>query len=458
MKHLTVPSMGKLWPHYPHAVLAGGLCFTSEIAALSPEGGAMECWTEVDGGRPSVPDFPVADPVAEAVGVQSWVGWKQMQAIFRAAGGDLTDLLRERYYFKQKRYFPILEKARIAQQPKDPCPSVGIGATAIDPHDRLWATLEAVGVARGEWPDGQRSMLRFSGGLGPLPTYNTAVEAGPYIFCSGQSPIDTTKPGIPLIKGFDDVPPEGRFMQANRSHTDFRNGPIAAQTWFVYNRRKEQMEAAGLRNEDIVNMTVFLQDMRDFYTFHEVHQRFFPERSVALTVTEFPEVGHKGTLIETEVTAVRGARPRKTVHEVPGYRPRHHTALAVVAERLIFITGQTGCIQNDRWPASGPGDLDSGLRPVAAGLSRICGRPEAVCQAILIFERLRAILAQLDRDLSALAKMNLFVTSFDDLAAFELVCARYLPGERPAFTCVRIPNVGPVPGSRFCLEAIGVVE
>jgi len=458
MKHVSLSSVAKLWPSYPHAVVAGGLCFVSEVAALTPDGRPIERWSQLVDGRPPSPEFPVADPVAEAVGAQSWGGWKQVEAILKSVGGDLTDLLRERYYFKQKRYFPILEKARIALQPNEPCPSVGIGASAIDPDGELWTSFEAVGIARAYWPHGPRTMLRFSGGLAPLPTYNTAVEAGPYVFCSGQSPIDTTKPGIPVIRGFDDVPEEGRALQVHRSHTDFRNGPIAAQTWFVYNRRKEQLEAAGLRNEDIVSITVFLQDMKDFFTFHEVHRHFFGERTVALTVTEFPEVGHKGTLIETEVTAVRaGSRGKRVIGETPDYTPRQQTALAVIAEDLIFIAGQVGCLQGDRL-AKSPEDLGIGLRPLASGIARVCGRPEAVPQAFVIFERIKAILAQAGQDLNAIAKLNLYIASFEDLMAFELVCAQYFPGDRPAFTCIQIPQVSPVPGCCFCVEAIGVLE
>ena len=102
--------------------------------------------------------------------------------------------------------------------------------------------------------------------------------------------------------------------------------------------------------EDIVNITVFLQDMRDFHTFHEVHKHFFPNCFPALTVTEFKEVGHKGTLIEIEVTAMRpvDGLERRFIKEAGSLRSGSHSALAVIAGPLIFISGQSGVDNNGK--------------------------------------------------------------------------------------------------------------
>ena len=52
--------------------------------------------------------------------------------------------------------------------------------------------------------------------------------------------------------------------------------------------------------DDVVSITVYLQDMNDYVTFHQVHTSFFSNCSPALSVTQFDKVGHKGTLIEIE--------------------------------------------------------------------------------------------------------------------------------------------------------------
>ena len=89
-----------------------------------------------------------------------------------------------------------------------------------------------------------------------------------------------------------------------RSHEDTRNGPIASQTWFTYDVIRRHLEAVGSSLDHVLNLIVYLQDIRDFPTFHRVHERFFGSKPPALTVIEVGEVGHKGTLIEIEPTAV----------------------------------------------------------------------------------------------------------------------------------------------------------
>ena len=67
---------------------------------------------------------------------------------------------------------------------------------------------------------------------------------------------------------------------------------------------------------DIKHVAVMLQDIRDFGTFHRVHMHFFPNDPPALVVTGFNEVGHRGTLIEIEPTAV-DPRANLDVTELP---------------------------------------------------------------------------------------------------------------------------------------------
>ena len=99
------------------------------------------------------------------------------------------------------------------------------------------------------------------GAIGP---YSQAIDAGPFVYASGQIPID---PATGLI-------PEG----------------IKAQT------------AQSLAN--VVKTTVFLADMGDFVPMNEVYGETFtapyPARS-AVAVKELP----KKVLVEIEVIAVK---------------------------------------------------------------------------------------------------------------------------------------------------------
>lgn len=113
------------------------------------------------------------------------------------------------------------------------------------------------------------------GAIGP---YSQAIDAGPFVYASGQIPID---PATGLI-------PEG----------------IKAQTAQSLANVKAILAEAGLSLANVVKTTVFLADMGDFVPMNEVYGETFsapyPARS-AVAVKELP----KKVLVEIEVIAVK---------------------------------------------------------------------------------------------------------------------------------------------------------
>lgn len=111
--------------------------------------------------------------------------------------------------------------------------------------------------------------------IGP---YNQAIEAGPFVFASGQLPID---------------PATGQFPEG-----------IKEQTRQSLTNAKSILEAAGLSLANVVKTTVFLADMGDFAAMNEVYSEFFaapfPARS-AVAVKTLP----KNALVEVECIAAK---------------------------------------------------------------------------------------------------------------------------------------------------------
>ncbi|MGN1264071.1 MAG: RidA family protein [Prevotella sp.] len=112
--------------------------------------------------------------------------------------------------------------------------------------------------------------------IGP---YSQAVEAGGFVFVSGQLPID---------------PSTGVFAE----------GGVKEQTRQSLTNASEILAAAGLSLADVAKTTVFLADMGDFAAMNEVYSSFFstpfPARS-AVAVKTLP----KGALVEIECIAER---------------------------------------------------------------------------------------------------------------------------------------------------------
>ena len=108
--------------------------------------------------------------------------------------------------------------------------------------------------------------------------YSQAVAAGPFVFVSGQLPVDPATGAIP----------DGAAAQAERAFANV----LAI------------LAAAGLGPESVVKTTVFLADLADFAVVNEVYARLFsapfPARS-CVQVAAIP----KGALLEVEAIAAR---------------------------------------------------------------------------------------------------------------------------------------------------------
>lgn len=113
------------------------------------------------------------------------------------------------------------------------------------------------------------------GAIGP---YSQAIDAGPFVFISGQIPVNPADGTIPT------------GIQAQTAQSIANLTAILAE--------------AGMTLDNVVKTTVFLADMGDFAAMNEVYaEKFsapFPARS-AVAVRELP----KQVLVEIEVIAAR---------------------------------------------------------------------------------------------------------------------------------------------------------
>jgi 2-iminobutanoate/2-iminopropanoate deaminase len=112
--------------------------------------------------------------------------------------------------------------------------------------------------------------------LGP---YSAAISVGPFVYCSGQTPI---------------VPETGELVA----------GCAGCQTRQVLTNVSAVLEAAGLTLGDVVKTTVFLTDMADFGKMNDVYAEFFAEPFPARSTVAVAALP-KAASVEIEVVAVR---------------------------------------------------------------------------------------------------------------------------------------------------------
>jgi 2-iminobutanoate/2-iminopropanoate deaminase len=108
--------------------------------------------------------------------------------------------------------------------------------------------------------------------------YSHAVAAGPFVFVSGQIPINR----------------QGEMV----------SGDIVVQTVQVMENLKAILATAGLSLADVVKTTVFLKDMADFAEMNRVYGEFFLENPPARSTVQVSGLA-RNAAVEIEAIAFK---------------------------------------------------------------------------------------------------------------------------------------------------------
>jgi 2-iminobutanoate/2-iminopropanoate deaminase len=107
----------------------------------------------------------------------------------------------------------------------------------------------------------ERKIIKTADAPQAIGPYSQAVEAGGFVFVSGQIPID---------------PKTGDLLQ----------GDIQSQTRLVMENAKAILMAAGSSFSGVVKTTIYLKSMSDFGQVNEVYGSYFPSDPPARATVE----------------------------------------------------------------------------------------------------------------------------------------------------------------------------
>ncbi len=116
----------------------------------------------------------------------------------------------------------------------------------------------------------------------PIGPYSQAIQAGPWLFCSGQIALD---------------PKSGQVV----APTD-----VEGQTKQVMLNIKGVLDQAGVGFDNVVKTTIFLKSMGDFPKVNEVYGGYFKKTPPARSTVEVSRLP-KDVLVEVEVIALKNS-------------------------------------------------------------------------------------------------------------------------------------------------------
>lgn len=111
----------------------------------------------------------------------------------------------------------------------------------------------------------------------PVGPYSQAIQAGNYLYCSGQIAI-------------------------NPENNKFIDGTIEEQTLLIMKNIGALLKAAGFSFDNVIKTTCFLDDMKNFGIFNEIYAEYFTSNPARSCVeAKLP----KGAKAEVEVIAYK---------------------------------------------------------------------------------------------------------------------------------------------------------
>ena len=138
----------------------------------------------------------------------------------------------------------------------------------------------------------------------PLARYSAWQRRGDFIFLSGVIAVDASAGRI--IRGFADLPPgiAPTIGQTGEFSVDAKDGPILAQSWYIFNSIGATLHEAGSSMNDVFKLVQYFKNLNDFPRYNTIRRMFFPNIPPVSTVVEVSAMMPSDEiLIEVEATA-----------------------------------------------------------------------------------------------------------------------------------------------------------
>jgi len=138
----------------------------------------------------------------------------------------------------------------------------------------------------------------------PLSNYAPFRRAGDLVYFAGIIAADPALGRV--ITSYQDVPDHvaKQIGMTGEMSTDSKDGPITVQSWYVLEKLKETVGAAGGTLGDVVKLTQFFRNLRDFPIYNRIRTGFFGDNPPASTVVQISELlPTSETLLEVEAVA-----------------------------------------------------------------------------------------------------------------------------------------------------------
>jgi len=254
----------------------------------------------------------------------------------------------------------------------------------------------------------------------PIGPYSQSVAFSHYNNLSAQLPID---------------PKTGNLVSDD----------IRAQAEQCFNNLKDIVTGINHNLEDVVRITLFLQDMADLDIVNSVYADFFPYYVPVVTVVGVAALP-MGAALQVEALLSNG---EGTIPQAPQAGDLIKSAADVENAPVDSLSAQTVAFSHyNNLSAQLPIDPTTG-KLVSGGIKE---------QAAQCLKNVKAILQGIDVPFDDIVKVNVFVKNLSDIQAVNEVYTTFFPDSAIARTVAYMPARTVVPVAGLQLDALVQIE
>lgn len=149
-----------------------------------------------------------------------------------------------------------------------------------------------------------REILRAKEAHQYSASFAMGVKAGPFMIMSG---VVAAYPDGKMVMNFSDLEDEEEARTALSTglwSRDWNEGPIMAQTWFIYKNVEKFLKELGGSLDDVILQRIYILDIKKDWLGHEkARSYFFGDKPPATTTVEITGLVPPDALLEIEIYA-----------------------------------------------------------------------------------------------------------------------------------------------------------
>jgi enamine deaminase RidA (YjgF/YER057c/UK114 family) len=391
---------------------------------------------------------------------QVWQCYSQTADLLKEIGSSINNTLFTMLYLTDMSDYPEFTRSRRAFFAPDVPPASTSAMIGALPHpDAVFGFDAYAFIPDPNRPSHRMVALNESRHVKhlQLSDYGLASKVGALLFLAG---VVASRPERGLfVHGLDDLGIAGERLSTGSALSDDLEGPMLAQTQFIYDVLKGILEEQGSSLDHVLRTVIWLTDMRSLPSVERISRAVFRDNLPATTICGTYQQAREDFLLEIEAIALLPAVPGAPVKESFEHKdvfPRtgYNTGMTVAGD-LIF-TSAILPLDNAGRLIGGPADVamhSDAPRSVSMIMDALDGRVAA--QAWAVHRTLKQLLAEHGSSIEDVLKLNLYLKDMNDFPLVARIGQEFFRNSPPAITPIQAAHL-PVKGARLQIDAIAL--